>query len=332
MKAISKCKWSDSFGRQLLPSSLRCDPIKTPLKMFDTTDCIRHRAMEYETEHGPSDPVSGVITTLLGTLGSLVVSVADLPTEAFHTLKTKVHRNSTETDKVSMKSDASKSDENITSQLLTETLEGSNQESKLVIVEIQENLTENGKNRGEIKEKMVAPGAIHDPTIETATTAAEPSPRSLEAIAARHPHLSAETIARLTTHSDTKERDQSQEIKEKVKGRLVRAAEVGLGAPMDLAESIAQGFHNVPRLYNDTTVRPQENVTGFQSGLKAAGMDFAHGIYDGVTGVVTQPINGAKEGGVTGFVAGVGKGLGGLVLKPTGGMRFFRSSYIPEKH
>lgn len=288
--------------------------------------------MEYETEHGPSDPVSGVVTTLVGTLGSLAVSVADLPTEAFHTLKTKVHRNSTETDKISTKSDASKSDENITSQPSIETPENSNQESKPVIVEIQENLTENSKKQGEVKEKMAAPGAIYDPTIETVTVAAGPSPRSLEAIAAAYPHLSAETIARLAAHSDTKERNQSQEIKEKVKGGLVRAAEVGLGAPMDLAESIAQGFHNVPRLYNDTTVRPKENVTGLQSGLKAAGMDFAHGIYDGVTGVVTQPINGAKEGGVAGFVAGVGKGLSGLVLKPTGGMHFFRSSYIPEKH
>lgn len=299
------------------------------LKMSDTADCIRHRAMEYETEHGPSDPVSGVVTTLVGTLGSFAVSVADLPSGAFHTLKTKVHRNSTETDKISMKSDASKSDENISSKISLDTSEDSSPESRPVIVEARENLTESGKEQGEIEERKAVSGAIYDPTIETVTTAPEPAPSSLEAIAARHPHLSAETIARFTTHSDTKERNQSQEIRERVKGGLVRAAEVGLGAPMDLAESIAQGFHNVPRLYNDTTVRPQENVTGFQSGLKAAGMDFAHGIYDGVTGVVTQPINGAKEGGVAGFVAGVGKGLGGLILKPTGGMHFLCSSQIP---
>lgn len=34
---------------------------------------------------------------------------------------------------------------------------------------------------------------------------------------------------------------------------------------------LARGFHNAPKLYGDDTVRPQEKVTDFQSGLKAAG-------------------------------------------------------------
>lgn len=93
---------------------------------------------------------------------------------------------------------------------------------------------------------------------------------------------------------------------------------------MDLASNIAQGFHNVPKLYQDHTVRPHENVTGIKSGLKAAGKDFTHGIYDGVTGVVTQPVHGAMEEGPVGFLKGVGKGLGGLVLKPTAGKEYNR--------
>lgn len=96
-------------------------------------------------------------------------------------------------------------------------------------------------------------------------------------------------------------------------------AEIGLSVPMDLANSLAQGFHNVPKIYQDKTVRPQENVTGMKSGLQGAGKDFTHGIYDGVTGVVTQPFQGAREEGAVGFVKGIGKGIGGLVLKPTAG-------------
>ena len=47
--------------------------------------------------------------------------------------------------------------------------------------------------------------------------------------------------------------------------------------------------------------------------------ELAFGFYDGITGVVTQPINGAKENGVIGAVTGIGKGVGGLILKPGAG-------------
>ncbi len=84
---------------------------------------------------------------------------------------------------------------------------------------------------------------------------------------------------------------------------------------MDLALAIAQGFHNAPRLYGDSTVRRPTRISGYRSGLRAAGEEFAFGIYDGVTGLVSQPYRGAKEGGAVGFVQGVGRGIGGFVLK-----------------
>lgn len=84
---------------------------------------------------------------------------------------------------------------------------------------------------------------------------------------------------------------------------------------MDLALAIAQGFHNAPRLYGDTTVRRPVRITGMKSGLKAAGKEFVFGIYDGWTGVVKQPYKGAKKDGTLGFVKGVGMGLTGFVLK-----------------
>lgn len=85
--------------------------------------------------------------------------------------------------------------------------------------------------------------------------------------------------------------------------------------PMDLFVGLTNGFHNAPRLYGDKTVRRPERIQGFQSGVRAASSELAFGTYDAVTGVVTQPFNGAKEDGPLGFAAGVGKGIGGLVLK-----------------
>ena len=84
---------------------------------------------------------------------------------------------------------------------------------------------------------------------------------------------------------------------------------------MDLALAVAQGFHNAPRLYGDSTVRTPRRISGMKSGLRAAGEEFTFGIYDGFTGLVTQPYNGVKKDGVKGLVPGIGKGLFGFVLK-----------------
>ncbi|KAI9823175.1 MAG: hypothetical protein M1832_002618 [Thelocarpon impressellum] len=86
-------------------------------------------------------------------------------------------------------------------------------------------------------------------------------------------------------------------------------------APMDLFLAVAQGFHNAPRLYGDATVRTPHRISGFHSGMRAAGEEFVYGIYDGVTGLVVHPYTGARDEGFVGFVTGVGKGVGGFVLK-----------------
>src|SRR4051812_6077055 len=84
--------------------------------------------------------------------------------------------------------------------------------------------------------------------------------------------------------------------------------------------AVSQGLHNLPRLYGDTTVRTQDKVTGIQSGLRAAGRAPVLGIFDGISGLVTQPMQGAKEEGAVGFMKGVGKGFGGLLIKPIAGV------------
>lgn len=84
---------------------------------------------------------------------------------------------------------------------------------------------------------------------------------------------------------------------------------------MDISLAVAQGFHNAPRLYGDTTVRAPKRISGFRSGVRAAGQEFVYGIYDGVTGLVVHPYMGARDEGPVGLIKGVGKGVGGFVLK-----------------
>jgi hypothetical protein len=40
---------------------------------------------------------------------------------------------------------------------------------------------------------------------------------------------------------------------------------------MDITHNVARGFHNLPKMYGDETVRPLEKVTDVQSGFQAAG-------------------------------------------------------------
>jgi hypothetical protein len=45
----------------------------------------------------------------------------------------------------------------------------------------------------------------------------------------------------------------------------------GLKAPVDITYNMARGFHNLPKLYGDRTVRKLAPITGAKSGMKAAG-------------------------------------------------------------
>jgi len=118
-----------------------------------------------------------------------------------------------------------------------------------------------------------------------------------------------------TLNSDTGGMDTLLSTKKGVP-RIIGA---GLKSPMSFTYNLARGFHNTPKLWKDETVRPAEMITGFGSGLKAAGIGLGYGLYDGISGLVTQPMNGAKQDGAVGFLKGFGKGIGGVVCKPAAG-------------
>ncbi|CAK7232930.1 hypothetical protein SCUCBS95973_008423 [Sporothrix curviconia] len=121
----------------------------------------------------------------------------------------------------------------------------------------------------------------------------------------------------ITLHGSGKAEDGSFEVVFAAVGKSVRRSARALAmAPIELYFSLCQGFHNAPRLYGDDTVRRPPHVTGFKSGMKAAGHEFVFGIYDGVTGIVRLPVRFARnDGGIHGFIRGTGMGLMGFVLK-----------------
>ncbi|XP_010524589.1 PREDICTED: uncharacterized protein LOC104802610 [Tarenaya hassleriana] len=71
----------------------------------------------------------------------------------------------------------------------------------------------------------------------------------------------------------------------------------------------------------------QENkgVEDFGDIIREGGGAFAKGLFRGVTGILTKPLEGAKSSGVEGFVSGVGKGIIGAAAQPVSGVLDFLS-------
>ncbi|XP_075230691.1 vacuolar protein sorting 13C isoform X2 [Lycorma delicatula] len=65
--------------------------------------------------------------------------------------------------------------------------------------------------------------------------------------------------------------------------------------------------------------------SGVQESMAQSGKGLVMGVVQGFGGVFTKPISGAKEEGVEGFFKGFGKGMVGLVTRPTAGVVDFAS-------
>eukprot|EP01129_Flabellula_baltica_P011592 TRINITY_DN510_c0_g1_i5.p1 TRINITY_DN510_c0_g1~~TRINITY_DN510_c0_g1_i5.p1 ORF type:complete len:2967 (-),score=626.80 TRINITY_DN510_c0_g1_i5:1646-10546(-) len=67
-------------------------------------------------------------------------------------------------------------------------------------------------------------------------------------------------------------------------------------------------------------ISKQKEAQHVGEGLAYGVRDFGKGLWSGVSGLVTEPIKGGKKGGALGVFKGIGKGLTGVVLKPTIGV------------
>lgn len=67
-------------------------------------------------------------------------------------------------------------------------------------------------------------------------------------------------------------------------------------------------------------LQDSKGVEDFGDVIRDGGGALAKGIFRGVTGILTKPIEGAKSSGVEGFVQGVGKGLIGAAAQPVSGV------------
>ncbi|KAH7134102.1 hypothetical protein EDB81DRAFT_694216 [Dactylonectria macrodidyma] len=96
-------------------------------------------------------------------------------------------------------------------------------------------------------------------------------------------------------------------------------ASVAKGMLVDIPLALTEGLRNSPRLYGEA-VPSHEPVTDMKDGCVVATKNFGVGFYEGITGVVTKPMEGAKKEGAVGLLKGIGKGSMGLITKPGSAM------------
>ncbi|KAH0542669.1 hypothetical protein FGG08_002992 [Glutinoglossum americanum] len=325
-----------NFHDMLNPDNLRCNlaPSRTAVWRVKRTDIrlsalaatvlfneglldLQHlklyRPREYETEDGPWDPITGGASALLGTIGSLMMGVADFPVEIIKALKPKAG-DASNTDTGLTHSPASRSSISLRSG--ADTADGGNTPDGDSNVTIKAGEQRTSSLASELSNPLPEEMSPISPSSSGNT-------RSSMALAMSGRLSRSNSGSRLSSSFHRVGSDCAPQAAQvtldaaigatKSVSRIVSAS---LKSPMDFTLSLARGFHNAPKLYGDT-VRPSDKVTGIQSGLKAAGKEFGYGLYDGISGLITQPLKGAKDEGATGLVKGIGKGIGGLVLKPS---------------
>ncbi|KDQ59788.1 glycosyltransferase family 1 protein [Jaapia argillacea MUCL 33604] len=86
----------------------------------------------------------------------------------------------------------------------------------------------------------------------------------------------------------------------------------------NIVTSVHEGIQNAPKLYG-SKVRESGKVTDFKSGVKEAGKGFFYGYYDGITGLVREPVEGARTGGFLGAIKGSARSFVNATVKPAGG-------------
>ncbi|KAJ4358224.1 uncharacterized protein N0V89_002804 [Didymosphaeria variabile] len=267
-------------------------------------DDLRFRPREYMPDEGPWDPITGAASALVGTAGQMMMGVADFPIETLKLLN--IHPDSSRKGK-----GKAKQTEN-------------------------DSTTESGSQagRGQASRTTTNVGS------GTAGSIPAQTPNGLVSwlkqwlnllkyhILGRH-----REIAPVSNQDPAAAVDQVKAVRRRLGDRLGgmdkdsivgtgkgvgRIVGAGFKSPLDFSMNVAQGFHNVPKLYGGD-VRQVDKVTNLQSGLKVAAKQFGFGLYDGIAGLALDPYKGAKKEGGLGFVKGVGRGIFSVPFRVMGG-------------
>ncbi|KAK6086145.1 glycosyltransferase family 28 domain-containing protein [Seiridium cupressi] len=267
------------------------------------SDLKLFRSREYSTEDEPWDPVSAVTSALLGDIGSIGMAIADFPRDVFKAAK------------------GPKKNQDSSDNIADSATDAGSHTTAAAGTKESTDATPDTPDLVSDRQLASSPLPTNESTLSLApSTSAASAVSATSSISARQPA----TPKRVRSESSSSQNagTSSPSLNENLERALGAGKSInnivstGVKSPMNFCLGLARGFRNAPKLYNDDTVRKPEKVTSFETGLKVAGKEFGLGVYDGISGLVTQPLRGAQKEGALGFLKGFGKGIGGVVLKP----------------
>ncbi|KAF2158434.1 glycosyltransferase family 1 protein [Zasmidium cellare ATCC 36951] len=276
--------------------------------LLDFRDLQLFRPREYYTDEGPLDPISGGFTAFARAFGGMAMGIADIPSETWKALQLPAGSNRQPQAAGAAVASASSSSP-LPSSAPTVATKGkaSRAQSQASLNMPPSSLGRSGRSASNLSNQSLS--------VSNSRSRSGPgadSSSSIERTASSQSRVHSRTDYGVGKNQDML-RPAGPHTSKGV-GRFVRTL---VQAPVEISVNWTKGFHNVPKLWGDDTVRPQERVTDFKTGMYAVGREFGYGWYDGVTGLVTQPWTGAREKGAGGFITGIGKGVGGFVAKPS---------------
>ncbi|DBA67777.1 TPA: hypothetical protein ACH3X2_001211 [Trebouxia sp. C0005] len=128
------------------------------------------------------------------------------------------------------------------------------------------------------------------------------------------------------------------EVGQNIKGRLVGVAlsflcyfgtlSGAIGVLGALSSGVASAALDDRFAVQRAQQKQERSIEGVGDGMVEGRAALGMGIYRGFTGLVTNPVEGAKSKGVGGFFKGVGKGVVGAIAQPiSGGLDFASSAF-----
>ncbi|CAF4694135.1 unnamed protein product, partial [Rotaria sp. Silwood1] len=110
-------------------------------------------------------------------------------------------------------------------------------------------------------------------------------------------------------------------LPESVESFFFESYKDAIEGPLEFAEVVVTGSK---ALFGSVVGGAVSKITSVL-GKDLANLTFYEDFVDGVKDVVTKPVRGAKHGGTTDFIKGLGQGVVNLVTRPTGGVVNFAS-------
>lgn len=270
--------------------------------LLDFHDLKLFRPQEYCTDEGPWDPVSGGAAACYRAFSGMALGVAEFPSETLKPFHTAVGPNRQQSQEsiltVARKSEHLRVRERSTPPTSPEESETSSH--------VQKSST-----------RARSPSNVSSSSSPTLNIGSSSMSDALQGqLSPKKNDAGRSRVHKQNESGFGKDRDMLRQTGVHTSKGLGRFVKTAVQTPMEISLGVTKGFHNFPKLWGDDTVRPQEKISDFKSGAIAAGKEFGFGWYDGVTGLITQPWKGAQKEGASGFLKGIGKGLGGFATKP----------------